>query len=69
MWAFGDIEVDRECGDASVFVEVLLVAGEEGSFAGASKAENDDFVLGDVLGLLAVEGAVVHHGRERVGRT
>ena len=63
MGAFGDIEVDRECGDASVFVEVLLVAGEEGGFAGAAQAEGYYFVLRDVLRLL-VERAAVHHGRK-----
>jgi hypothetical protein len=64
MWAFGDIEVDRECGDASVFVEVLLVAGEEGCFTGAAQAEGYYFVLRDVLRLL-VERAAVHHGKGR----
>jgi hypothetical protein len=49
MGAFGYIEVDRECGNTSVFVEVLLVAGEEGGFSGAAQAEGYYFVLRDVL--------------------
>lgn len=59
--AFGDVEVDWKCGHTSVIVEILLVLSEKGRFSGATETEYYDFVLGDVLGLLAVKWAVVHH--------
>ena len=64
IFAFGDVEVDWECGHASVIIKVLLIASEERGFASTTKAQDDNFILGYVLGLLAIERAAVHHVRK-----